>query len=178
MSLRLLPIPIKRALRWCKLTYRRLPKVTGGMWAIAVLRGDDVRGIAVVGRPNAQALESRDLPQPRLQVLRVAVLEGDASLSGHKGACSMLYAACARAARAMGCEDMWTYIHDDEPGTSLRAAGWIEDTEHESKGGSYDRPSRRRAAPVEGGRKVRWWAPWSASAPAHPKQAAGSTVQA
>jgi hypothetical protein len=114
------------------------------MWAVAVLRGATLIGVAIVGRPNARLLDSQELPQPALQVLRVAV---------------------ARAARAMGCVDMWTYIHADEPGTSLRAAGWIEDTQHDSRGGSYDRPSRRRAEPIEGGRKVRWWAPWSASAP-------------
>jgi len=136
------------------------------MWAIAALRGDQIMGIAIVGRPTARVMSVEgELPQPRLEVLRVACIEGDASASGHKGVNSMLYAACARAAREMGCVDMWTYIHDDEPGTSLKAAGWIEDTEHESSGGSYDRPSRRRNAPVEGGAKVRWFAAWSKMAP-------------
>lgn len=36
----------------------------------------------------------------------------------------MLYAAAARAAKALGFERIQTYILDEEPGTSLKAAGW------------------------------------------------------
>ena len=43
---------------------------------------------------------------------------------GTKNACSMLYAAAWRAARAMGYRKMITYILDTENGASLRAAGW------------------------------------------------------
>lgn len=43
---------------------------------------------------------------------------------GTRNACSMLYAAAWRAARAMGYHKLITYILDNEPGTSLRAAGW------------------------------------------------------
>ena len=166
-GLRTLPIPVKRAQRWNARVHRRLKRVQGGMWAVVVLRGDTFVGTAIVGRPNARELDANgdEAPQPALQVLRVAC-EPDVGASGHKGACSMLYGAVARAARAMGCVDLWTYIHDDESGVSLRAAGWVRDDEHESKGGSYDRPSRSRRAPVEAGPKVRWWAPWSRSAPA------------
>jgi hypothetical protein len=38
--------------------------------------------------------------------------------------CSMLYMACARIAADMGYVKIQTYILDDEPGTSLRGAGW------------------------------------------------------
>ena len=95
-SLYLRPIPIKCALKWCASVHRRLPSLQGAMWAIAVLRGGvtdgagvtlahSVVGVAIVGRPTARLL--------------------DQSESGHKGACSMLYAACARAARTMGAVD-------------------------------------------------------------------------
>lgn len=43
---------------------------------------------------------------------------------GTRNACSMLYAAAWRAARAMGYKRLVTYILDTENGTSLRAAGW------------------------------------------------------
>ena len=36
----------------------------------------------------------------------------------------MLYAAAARAAKAMGYRKIITYTLDTEPGASLRAAGW------------------------------------------------------
>lgn len=43
---------------------------------------------------------------------------------GTKNACSFLYAAAWRAARAMGYRKIVTYILDTESGASLRAAGW------------------------------------------------------
>jgi hypothetical protein len=72
----------------------------------------------------------------------------------------MLYGACARAARNIGATDLWTYIHDDEPGISLRAVQWIEDPVP-TDGGEWSRPSRRRPKTVEPGKKIRWFAPWS-----------------
>ena len=44
--------------------------------------------------------------------------------TGERNACSMLYAAAARAAKAMGYRKIITYTLDSEPGASLRAAGW------------------------------------------------------
>ena len=127
MNLYVRPIPVKRALRFCAETHRRLPSLQGGMWAVASLRDGTTVGVAIVGRPTARHLDSDAPPLDALQVLRVACVEGDASARGHKGACSMLYGACARAARSMGAQDLFTYIHDDEGGVSLRAAGWLED---------------------------------------------------
>ena len=43
---------------------------------------------------------------------------------GTHNACSMLYAAAWRAARAMGYKRLVTYILDSESGTSLKASGW------------------------------------------------------
>ena len=43
---------------------------------------------------------------------------------GTKNTCSILYAAAARAARAMGYRKIITYTLDTESGVSLRAAGW------------------------------------------------------
>ena len=43
---------------------------------------------------------------------------------GTRNACSMLYAAAWRAARAMGYKRIVTYILESENGASLRASGW------------------------------------------------------
>ena len=43
---------------------------------------------------------------------------------GTRNACSFLYGAAARAAKAMGYRKIITYILDTEDGASLRAAGW------------------------------------------------------
>jgi hypothetical protein len=74
---------------------------------------------------------------------------------GTKNACSMLYAACARAAQAMGFESIQTFILETEPGTSLKAAGWS--FVGMSNGGDWNRPSRagrRRDQPEC--RKQKW----------------------
>lgn len=63
---------------------------------------------------------------------------------GTPNACSMLYAACARAAQAMGFYKIQTYILDTEPGTSLKAAGWED--EGPTGGGfwTYSVPKKKR----------------------------------
>lgn len=143
------PYPLKHAEAFCRVTHRRQPVINDRMWAIAALEHGTVRGVAIVGRPVARLLDNG----ARLEVRRVAVEEGVPH------ACSMLYGACARAARAMGCTDLLTYTHLDEPGTSLRAAGWIE--RGQTDGGEHDRPSRARKAVVDALPKKRWFAPWS-----------------
>jgi len=77
-----------------------------------------------------------------LCVLRVAVKTDPETGHGIKNACSMLYGSCWKAARAMGAESMVTFTDLDEPGTSLHAAGWIEDGT--TNGGEWSRPSRKR----------------------------------
>ncbi len=90
----------------------------------------------------------------------MAVLEGDQAPSGHKGACSILYGACARAARAMGASDLLTYTDADEPGTSLRAAGWV-DNGITNDAAEWSRDGRPRTAALFPVAKRRWLAPWS-----------------
>lgn len=160
-ALRHLPIPVKRAQRIVAGIHRRLPRVTGGLWAIAALRGSEMVGVAVVGRPSARMSDTAGelAPQPNLEVLRVAVREGDRSETGNKGACSMLYGACARTARGMGAENLFTYIHKDEPGTTLKAAGWA--CLGEAGGGEWGRDHRPRQKAIDSEEKVVWFAPWS-----------------
>lgn len=156
MTLSVRPLTITAALAFVAEHHRRLPRCQGGMWAIGAERDGVLLGACVVGRPTARLLDDGR----RLQVLRLAVVPGDASGSGQRGICSILYGAAARAARAMGASDLITYIHDDERGVSLRAAGWI--SMETTRGGQWSRRSRERAATVEPGPKVRWAAPWSA----------------
>ena len=124
------------------------------MWCASVRDGSEVVGVALVGWPSQeQTTDEMD----HLRVLRVAVKEG------YPNACSMLYGACWRAARALGATSMDTFTHLDEPGTSLRAAGWIEDGT--TAGGEYDRQARRRKPQVDSAPKRRWWAPGSEKCP-------------
>lgn len=150
--LRLRPWTVKRAdaLDFVKEVHRKLPRVQGAMWCISVRSGDAIVGVALVGWPS-QAQTSAEIDH--LRVLRVAVKEG------YPNACSMLYGACWRAARAMGVDSMDTFTLLEEPGTSLRAAGWIEDGL--TRGGEHARRDRPRAPAVDPSPKRRWWAPGS-----------------
>lgn len=100
--------------------------------------------MAIVGNPNARML----LDDYTAEVTRLCVLDG------YPNACSMLYAACWRAARALGYRRLGTYTLPEEGGASLRAAGWR--LVGEAGGGSWDRRQRPRVDrhPTQG--KLRW----------------------
>ena len=85
----------------------------------------------MVGRPVARGCN----PEEVAEVTRLCT-------DGTRNACSILYAACARAAEAMGYVRIQTYILDSEPGTSLKAAGWRLDGH--TKGGQWDHTSERQ----------------------------------
>lgn len=95
---------------------------------------DDGRlcGVAMVGRPVSRVLDDG----VTVEITRNCT-------DGTKNACSMLYGACCRAAKAMGYRRIITYTLKSEPGTALKASGWIK--EHTgSIVRNWDTPSRRR----------------------------------
>lgn len=165
-DVQLRPMPVKTAMLVAAKVHRKLPRVVGGMWAIALVVGGTVRGVAIVGRPVARTLDARSgEPQEYLEVNRVAVPEG-LTVGGHGGPISMLYGACARAARAMGARGLLTYTHESEPGTTLRAAGWVRELDGDGQprlfgGGQWSRPSRQRKHAADAERRHRWWTKWS-----------------
>ena len=89
-------------------------------------------GVAVGGRPSARMLDNGTT----CEVTRLAT-------NGSENACSMLYGAMARVAKAMGYDRIITYILETESGVSLKASGWVLD-DVKSSGGSLSRPSRGR----------------------------------
>jgi hypothetical protein len=72
-----------------------------------------VRGVCIVGRPVSRHLDNG-------MTLEVTRLASD----GCPNACSCLYGAAWRAAKALGYTKLITYILDTESGTSLKASGW------------------------------------------------------
>lgn len=165
MSLMVRPISVKEAIRWNQEVHRRLPRLQGGMWAVQAIRGHERVGVAIVGHPARVWMVSGILT-----VLRVAVLPDVPN------GCSILYGSCSRAARAMGATSLVTYTHIDEPGTSLKAAGWIDGGL--TKGGEHHRKTRPRNRAIDSGPKRRWWAPWSSMAPRRPDPATPAGVAA
>jgi hypothetical protein len=75
-------------------------------------------------------------------------------MEGYPNACSMLYGACWRAARAMGYKKAITYTLDTEKGTSVKAAGWK--CVGQTKGRSWNVPSRPRIDKHPLQMKFRW----------------------
>lgn len=144
MKLNLQPISLKEACRFVADHHRHHKAPVGGLFAVAVNDGEEVVGVAIIGRPVARMLQDGWTAE----VTRLCVLDG------HPNACSKLYAACWRAARALGYRRLLTYILKSEPGTSLKAAGWK--CLGNAGGGSWDRPSRPRVdtAPIE--QKTLW----------------------
>jgi len=108
------------------------PLKVGGLFAIGLEDGGAIVGGAVVGRPTARMLDDKFTVEVRRLVLQ----------DGHHNGCSMLYGAAARAAKAMGYTRIITYILESEPGTSLKAAGWI--CKGRAGGGSWSREDRPR----------------------------------
>lgn len=153
VSLRLRPWAVKHAIPFVEKVHRRLPDRQGCMWAVRCLDGDELVGAALVGRPGARLLAT---DYATLEVVRVAVIED------RWNACSMLYGACSRAARAMGADNLVTYTHGDEHGASLKAANYIDGGL--TYGGEWDRGERQRKLAVDAEPKRRWWAPWSVRA--------------
>ncbi len=137
------PITLGEARVWVDKEHRHHRAPVGGLFAIAVSE-DEVVGVAIVGRPVSRHLDDTWT----VEITRVAVLDG------HSNACSMLYGACWRAARAMGYRRAITYTLQSERGTSVKAAGWK--CVGETKGGSWSVPSRPRVDkhPLEP--KFRW----------------------
>lgn len=139
----LAPCTVKAALKFVRAEHRHLPDLQGGLFAVSVrdCQGEIV-GVGVCGNP-ARIWQG----EAKLVISRVAT-------TGAENACSMIYGALARAAKALGYAEVWTYTLPDEPGTSLRAAGFND--MGLTRGGQWDRPSRARTAAVRPEQKRRW----------------------
>jgi hypothetical protein len=133
LSLELRPIGVREASAVVKRLHRHLPRVIGGLFAAAVYERGELVGVGVASQPKARL--SRD--GFTVEITRIAT-------SGSRNACSRLYGALLRASAAVGYRRAITFTRLDEPGSSLRAAGWIEDGTTREQ--SWDRPSRGRFA--------------------------------
>lgn len=140
----LVPSTIREASAFVERHHRHHAPPQGGLFALAVSRDDEVVGVAIVGRPVARLSDDGFTAE----VTRLCVLEGA------KNACSMLYGAAWRAARALGYRRCITYTLQDESGASLRGAGWR--LIGEAGGGSWSRSGRPRVDMHPLQTKMRW----------------------
>jgi hypothetical protein len=75
--------------------------------------------------------------------------------------------AICRAGQALGYTEAWTYTLPEEPGTSLKAAGFKD--MGLTAGGEHDREKRRRAPAVRPEPKRRWMRVLAPATPSPPE---------
>ena len=141
--LSLIPMTLTEAKAFVDLTHRHHKAPVGGLFAIGASDGTQVVAVVIVGRPVSRMLDDT-------YTAEVTRLASD----GSRNACSMLYQAAWRAARAMGYRRLVTYTLQSEGGSSLRAAGWK--LIGEAGGGSWDRRERPRVDKHPTELKFRW----------------------
>ena len=143
--LRVVPLTLKQANELVAKWHRHHKPVVGHRFSLGVMNRDgELAGAAIVGRPVARATEQYHVAE----ITRLVT-------NGYKNACSFLYGACARVAKEMGFDKIQTYILQDEPGTSLKAAGYSLDGT--TAGGDWNhswRKGRRTDQPMVP--KQRW----------------------
>ncbi len=132
--LTLIPVSLAQANEFVRQHHRHHKPVAGHKVSIGCAENGRLCAVAIVGRPVSRYLDDGFT----LEVNRLCS-------DGTKNACSILYAAAARAARAMGYRKIITYTLDTESGVSLRAAGW---TNAGLAGGKAWTGSRRPAQPL------------------------------
>lgn len=131
--LALVPVTFTDACGFVELWHRHHRPPVGHRYSIGV--ADDagvLRGVVIVGRPVARSYDDGQT----LEVTRVAT-------DGTPNASSMLYGAAWRAAAALGYRRLITYTQANEPGGSLRAAGWRVVAQRPARPG-WNAPSRPR----------------------------------
>lgn len=143
MTLRIVPTTLREANAYVRQHHRHHRPARGCIAVVAVADGDVVRGVAIIGRPVSRVLQDGYTAE----VVRVAT-------DGARNACSMLYGAAWRAARALGYLRLVTYTLPSEGGASLRGAGFT--LIGEAGGGSWSRSSRPRVDEHPTQTKLRW----------------------
>ena len=141
------PITLRQARQFVARHHRHHGPPRGHKFSIgATLRqagASRLVGVVIVGRPVARALDDGFTAE----ITRCCT-------DGTRNACSLLYGAAWRAARAMGYRRIITYTLADEPGRSLHAAGFV--CTGTVRGGSWNCPSRPRDDDHPTGPKKRW----------------------
>lgn len=139
----LTPLTFDKACAFVARFHRHHPPSRGWLFGIAAENEATLVGVITIGRPVARHYQDGYT----CEATRCCT-------DGTKNACSMLYAAGWRAARAMGYRRLITYTLATEPGSLLRATGFRQ--VHHTRAESWDRPSRPRIDASPAVPKVLW----------------------
>lgn len=143
VSLTVVPLSLGEANAFVARHHRHSVPTVGHKFSVGAALDGEVVGVAIVGRPVARGLDDGWV----LEVLRVCT-------DGTRNACSILYATCWRAARALGYRKVVTYTLASESGASLKAAGYR--VVGEVKKRSWGTPTRPRVDKDERQDRFRW----------------------
>lgn len=131
MSLKAIPLDLGEANALVTRLHRHHGPTLSHKFSIGAVIEGRVCGAVIVGRPTARRLDDG----LTCEVLRLVT-------DGTPNACSFLYRAAWRCAREMGYRRGITFILAEEPGASLRGAGW--QFVRTTPGRSWNVPSRPR----------------------------------
>lgn len=164
MTLELRPITIRDAQAFVDQYHRHHAASRGGRFALAAWKADQLVGVVMAGRPVARMLDDGHT----IELTRCCT-------DGTRNACSFLYGAAIRTAKAMGYRRIVTYTREDESGASLKASGFTLDGT--LPGLSWSRATRTRDdAKQHLEAKQRWVActPLGGGTPKRPESPVGS----
>lgn len=149
------PIGIKEANIYVEAHHRHHKKVAGHKFSICACKGDVIVGVAICGRPVSRYMDDGTV----IEINRLCT-------DGTTNACSLLYGACCRIAKAMGYKKIITYILESENGASLKASNFVCEGE---AGGKIWTGERARDNGVPQELKTRWVRVLNPDAKAAPK---------
>lgn len=112
-SMEIRPITLRQASDFINQYHRHHRPTVGCKFCIGCFVEDVMVGCAVCGRPVSRHLDDG----LTCEVNRLCT-------DGTRNACSMLYGACCRVAKAMGYRKVITYILQSEDGASLKASNF------------------------------------------------------
>jgi len=150
VKLRIVPIGLDEANNFVVALHRHNGRLPGCKFCVGVEFAGKLVGVAIVGQPSA----------PALQKIRTLIEIRRVCTDGTRNACSKLYGAARRAARAMGHAPVITYTLPSEGGASLRAAGFeLDKTDAGGPSRWWGSRDGREVSPIEDdlvGGKWRW----------------------
>jgi hypothetical protein len=147
-QLKVVPLHLRQANELVAQLHRHHKPIRVAKFSIGASKEGKLVGAAICMRPACRSLDDGKT----IEVCRLVT-------DGTDNACSLLYATCAKIAKLMGYEKAQTYILDTEPGTSLKATGWVlEKTGCGGKpqGKRTNRPNEHEVTPVTFTTKQRW----------------------
>ena len=113
-TLQIRPITYRQACDFISLRHRHHGPPQGCKFCVGVFVNEAMVGCAVCGRPVSRALDHGEI----CEVTRLCT-------DGTPNACSFLYGACCRIAKAMGYKRIITYTLLSESGASLKASNFV-----------------------------------------------------